>query len=207
MEVRILWFVLIATIVWALSMAIEASAFDMSHNSGLIGRFESPIAMLELAKSHQAFAAIIDQGSQDKNIRIMRINTRMDFVFIVLYCLTLILIVAVTADTPILTIATVIAVVATGMLDCWANFRLLGVLKVMDYGTAMEAPLPRLVSLAKWGLFSFDLAFAGVALQQARSHEGKLAEAADQYRSAHPVGNCQWLRNQLLKNRDYSAPG
>jgi len=175
MEVRILWFVLIATIVWALSTAIEASAFDTSHSSGLIGRFDSPIALLELAKSHQAFAVVIDQGARDKNIRIMRINTNMDFVFIVLYCFTLILIVAVTADTPILTMATVVAVVATGLLDCWENFRLLGVLKVTEYVTAMEAPLPRPVSLAKWGLFAFDLAFAGVALLQARIHEGKLA--------------------------------
>src|ERR1700751_5719749 len=115
MEVRILWFVLIATIVWALSMTVEVSFFDMPHTSGVIARFDSPIAKLELAKSRQAFSAVIDQGPRHKNIRILRINTYMDFLFIVLYCLTLILLVAVNANTAILTISATVAVIGTGM--------------------------------------------------------------------------------------------
>jgi hypothetical protein len=175
MQLQILWLVLIATIVWALSMAVEASSFRKSHNSGLIGRFDSPVVMLELAQSRQAFSAIIDQGPRDQNIRTMRINTYMDFVFIVLYCLTLILLVAVNSNTSILTTAAFIGVVATGILDCWENSRLLGLFKTLESGATIEAPLPWPVSLAKWGLFAFDLALVGVALLQARSRHGNLA--------------------------------
>jgi hypothetical protein len=149
---RILWVLVIATIVWALGMAVEAAAFNKSRSSGWIERFDSPIAMLELAKSQHCFAAILDQGQRQKNIRVMQINTYMDFVFILLYCVTLILLAAVCARQPPLKITVVVTVIATGILDYWENFRLLSLFKIMESAIAVQAPLSRPVSLAKWGL-------------------------------------------------------
>lgn len=40
---RLLWVVLIATIIWALAMAVEASAFDKSRASGVVVRLDSRI--------------------------------------------------------------------------------------------------------------------------------------------------------------------
>jgi len=156
MEVRILWLVLIATIVWALCMAVEASSFKKPLTHSVLARLDSPIARLELAKSQEAFSAVIDQGPRCKNIRIMRINTYMDFLFIVLYCLTLILLVVVNANTTFLTVAATVTVIGTGILDYWENFRLLGLLKMQQSYSASQGPLPRPVSLAQRGLFGFD---------------------------------------------------
>ena len=175
MEERILWFVLIATIVWALVMAAEASSFDKSHSSGLVGRFDSPIAMLELASSQQLVAEVLDQGPRQKNIRIMRINTYMDFIFIVLYCLTLILLAAVCSSTSTLTRVVEGLVIATGVLDYWENFRLLGLFKMMESGVATQTPLSRPLSLAKWTFFALDLAIVGYALLQAKTRIGSPA--------------------------------
>ena len=165
---RLLWVVLIAAIIWALAMAVEASAFDKSRASGVVGRLDSPIAMLELAESEQQFAAILDQGERGKNITVMQLNTYMDFVFILLYCLTFILLAAVCSGTSTLSMAVAAAILAAGVLDYWENFRLLGQFRSMRSGAAI-APLSRPVSLGKWGIFALALCLVGFALLQARS--------------------------------------
>jgi len=167
---RVLWVLLITTIVWALSMAIEASAFDKSPATGLIARFDSPIAMLELADSKQRFAAILDQGQREKNIKVMRVNTYMDFVFILLYCFTFIVLAVVCSPTSALSRAVEVTIVIAGVLDYWENFRLLGQFRFMTSGAVVDAPLPRPVSLGKWGMLSLALGLLGFALLQARNH-------------------------------------
>ena len=73
----------------------------------------------------------------------MRINTYMDFVFIVLYCLTLILLVEVNTKSSILKMTTTIAVIVTGVLDYWEDVRLLGLLKIGDFHLRINALLAR----------------------------------------------------------------
>lgn len=53
---RTLWIVVIAPIAWAVCMAIEAAGFDKPRDTGVIGRFDSPVAMLELAPSPTGLA-------------------------------------------------------------------------------------------------------------------------------------------------------
>lgn len=161
---RTLWIVVIATIVWAVSMAIEASRFDKSRDKGLIGRFDSPVAMLELARSQDDFAAVIDQGERQKNVKVMQINTYMDFIFIILYCATLILLGAVSRLESVARTILMISVLATGLCDYWENFRLLRLLRIVKRNILTQTLLPRPVSLLKWGLFAFDLIVVGVAV-------------------------------------------
>lgn len=156
---RILWIVVLATIAWALCMAIEAGGFDKSRSMGLISRFGSPVAMLELARSPQVFASVLDQGDRQKNIKVMRSNTYMDFLFIVLLGF-------VSSTRPVLRAVLAATVLATGLFDCWENVRLLVLLRIMQSITPSKAVLPRPVSLVKWALFALDLALVVLAILQ-----------------------------------------
>lgn len=161
---RTLWIVVLATIAWAVCMAIEAGGFDKSRSTGLIGRFASPVAMLELARSPHAFASILDQGDRQKNIEVMRSNTYMDFLFVILYCATLILLGVVCSAGTVLRMILATTVLATGLFDYWENVRLLGLLRVMQSLNPSEAVLPRPVSLVKWALFALDLTLVALAI-------------------------------------------
>jgi hypothetical protein len=99
----------------------------------------------------------------------------LDFVFIVLYCVTLVLLVAVNTHSAALTNTAMIAVAGTGIFDCWEDFRLLKLLKAMNYEVRANVPLARPVSLLKWALFATDLVLVSVALLQAHSRGGTLA--------------------------------
>lgn len=171
---RTLWAVVIATIVWAVGMAIEASRFDKSRGSGLIGRFNSPIAMLELTRSQADFAALIDEGDRQKNVKVVQNNTYMDFMFIILYCATLILLGAVGRLESIVRAILVSSVLATGFFDYWENFRLLNLLSIVKRNVLTTTPLSRPVSLVKWGLFAFDLTVVGFAILRATPRTGPI---------------------------------
>ena len=165
---RVFWIVLIASMVWAVAMAFEASAFDKSLASGPLSRFESPVAMLELADSQQRFSAILDQAKREKNLSTMRVNTYMDFVFIILYCLTFIFLALVCSRASGVAMAVGVTIVTAGVFDCWENLRLLGQFRLMTSTTLTKVPLPRPVSLAKWAMFALALCLVGVVLLEAR---------------------------------------
>jgi hypothetical protein len=169
---RILWIVVLATIVWAVCMAVEAAKFDKSRSTGLIGRFDSPIAMLELAGSQTAFAAVLDEGQRHRNVRIMQINTYMDFVFILFYCDALVLLGVFCSSHPTLRYAIAATVIITGGLDIWEDLRLLRLLQALKSAASTEVPLPRPVSLGKWGFFGLDLVLVAIAILQATSKSG-----------------------------------
>ncbi len=153
-------------------MGIQVSFFEKPHPRSLLARLDSPIVGLELARSREEFFGIINQGPCAKNIRIMQINTYMDFVFILLYCITLFLLVVVNTDTPVLTAAAMVAVIGTAIFDCCEDFRLLRLLRKMDSADDLKVALARPVSLVKWTFFAIDLVLVGFALLQAHNRDG-----------------------------------
>jgi hypothetical protein len=72
-------------------MSVEVSRFDRSQSKLILGKYESPVVTLELAKSHNIFAVILSEGDPTYNARILRINTYLDYCFIVLYWLVFML--------------------------------------------------------------------------------------------------------------------
>src|SRR5215469_11489958 len=84
---RALGIIVLINIAWVIAMGIEVKQFEIKN--AILGKFESPVAALELADSPQRVQDILDQGDRGKNIKVMTWNTWMDFLFIILYCLTL----------------------------------------------------------------------------------------------------------------------
>ncbi|SRR5712692_10428115 len=154
---RTLWIVVLTVIAWAIAMGIQAAGFDKSRNTGLITRFDSPVAMLELARLQEFFASVIDQGDRKNNVGVMQTNTYMDFFFIVLYCSTLILLGIVTRVQPALRNILLVTVLGAAVFDYWENLRMLRLLKILAANAMTHSPLSRPVSLVKWALFAVDL--------------------------------------------------
>jgi hypothetical protein len=65
---------------------MQVSAFDRSHApGGAWYKTTKPLVALELASSARAFQQVIDQGDESHNIKVVQLNTYLDFVFIALY--------------------------------------------------------------------------------------------------------------------------
>ena len=90
-----LWLVMLATLVWASIMLVQIQPY---HKASILKgtcatatecRYTTPILTLELASNPQTFRERIDQGNPDKyradNLRLARVNTYMDLLFILLY--------------------------------------------------------------------------------------------------------------------------
>jgi len=65
---------------------------------------------------------------------------------------------------PGVRIVLIAAVLATGVFDCWENFRMLTLLWIAGANLMSEAALSRPVSLVKWALFAFDLLLVGFGI-------------------------------------------
>jgi len=65
-------------------MGIEASRFDKTGRL-VLRRFKSPVGALELADQPARVLSILDEDARRRNLKVIRQNTYMDFVFIALY--------------------------------------------------------------------------------------------------------------------------
>jgi hypothetical protein len=88
---RRLFFLLIATLVWSSAMLLEANGIlspDFRAPSGCYFTGK-PIVDAELAQTTACFRSIVTPSAEeghDNNVSLVRANTYMDFLFIVLYC-------------------------------------------------------------------------------------------------------------------------
>jgi len=166
---RILWIILVAAVIWSSIMAWEASKYkkncSSSQNISLEQcRYTSPIAALELANNQQEFKNVIDQGDPTIelwNAEIARVNTCMDFLFIVQYWLVFFLVAKLLGKWPLIFVALFITLAA--VFDIAENVRLLQALHGVTSHT-LDFPIPRVVSEAKWIFFAVALLALGASL-------------------------------------------
>ena len=81
-----LFYLLLAVIAWGAIMQMQVSAFDRTHAPRAAWyKTTKPLVALELASSGRAFQQSLDQGDEIHNIKVIQLNTYLDFVFIALY--------------------------------------------------------------------------------------------------------------------------
>jgi len=163
---RRLFFLLILTMVWSVAMGVEANSIAAADHVPAGCYFSGkPILDVELAERPECFVAVTTEGTApDKvahNLRLVRLNTRMDFLFIVLYWLVFILFVPALGGRW--TKWTVIGLIsASAALDVGENLEIFKGLARVASSSAIDGLLPRDFSFFKWALLGATLGLLGV---------------------------------------------
>lgn len=173
---RLLWFALLATIVWGVIISVEAGQFqtaDCPTKNRLQSTaclLTSPIAELELATKAEQFKEILDQGSSDKNepwnIEIARVNTWMDFLFIALYWSVFFLFALYCGGLVSHFVTVSISVAA--ICDIVENIFIFHTLRSFSSHAMLEL-LPGIVSRVKWSTFAIALVLLAIVLAKRES--------------------------------------
>jgi hypothetical protein len=177
---RLLWFALLATIVWGIIISVEAGQFQkadcpkQTRLQCVTCNITSPIAQLELATKAEQFREILDQGSSDKNelwnIEIARVNTWMDFLFIALYWSVFFLFAL--CCSGLVSRLTILSISVAAVCDILENSFLFHALRSFSSDAGWE-PLPGMVSRVKWSTFAIALVLLAIALAKG---EGKVVK-------------------------------
>ena len=152
---RRLFFLLIATLVWSSAMLFEANGISSPDFRAPAGCYFSgkPIVDVELAHTPECFRTIVTQGADeghDHNVSLVRANTYMDFLFIVLYWTIFVTFAQIEGGWSAKLTSFLITVSA--LADVWENVRILNGLRALGSPTPIGFTLPREVSLVKWVL-------------------------------------------------------
>jgi hypothetical protein len=180
-ECRLL-LLLTATVVWSMAMSVEANGIapaqrqQVPANCYFSGK---PILDLELAATPDCFASVATQGAADKlthNIGLFRVNTYMDFVFIVLYWSVFVLFAILGESRWTKWVVGLISVSA--LFDVLENLRILKGLAALAGSAHVAGLLPRPFSLGKWALLGLALGFLGVLVWSGKGRFARLLTTA-----------------------------
>jgi hypothetical protein len=164
-SVRRFLLLLIATILWSTAMHWQAAGVARGevkppkfrcYVSGI------PVVDVELASTGDCFENAVTQGvpaNLSANGQIIRTNTRMDFLFIVLYWAVFVCFARMLNSSWSLWIIAVIS--GSALYDAFENWRILSGLNSLDATRTVEGWLPRPFSLAKWVLLALALLVLG----------------------------------------------
>src|SRR5689334_9963605 len=167
----LIWGLLVATICWLGVMSFASRQFEKSEcpAGGWIASAEcaldSPGVDLQLTTLPEGFQEILVPGSAaEKNIKIMRTNTYLDFGLIILYW-SLFFLLAGACPGRIGRFARVVISVAA-LFDIFENNRLLHAFGSLDATGIVRTPLPRPLSLTKWAAFAVALFLLGDVIRK-----------------------------------------
>lgn len=150
-----LFYLLLAVIAWGAIMQMQVSAFDRTHAPRATWyKTTKPLIALELASSGRAFQQILDQGDELHNIKVIQLNTYLDFVFIALYW-SLFLVFA-SLDKPVSRLVIFLISVAA-IADLGENQRLLACLAELVRTKSIAGLAPAPFGYTKWVLFAAAL--------------------------------------------------
>ena len=183
---RLLWFALLATLVWGLLMSVEAGQYRKVDCGGALQPASwsclanSPIANLELTQTPRLFRQYVDCDTQPGcdspepddpnagepvnrrwNTNVARVNTAMDFLFIGLYWLVIVLLAR--EQSGVLARIVYVTISAAAVFDIAENVRLLQALQAVHNNVA-EFHTPALFSGFKWSFFALSLLLLGSAV-------------------------------------------
>jgi hypothetical protein len=162
---RLLFFLLVATMVWSVAMGIEANRIVLPDEQATKNCRSSGNSILdvELAASPTCFTAVVKQVRPDRiagNIELIRTNTYMDFVLIALYWSVFVLFGRLEASQWTNWVSGFISVAA--LFDVLEDSRILRGLAVLSDSSQFEGLLPRPFSLVKWASLGIGLGLAGI---------------------------------------------
>jgi Patatin-like phospholipase len=150
-----LFYLLLVVVAWAATIQMQVSAFDRSHApGGAWYKTTKPLVALELASSARAFQQVIDQGDESHNIKVVQLNTYLDFVFIALYW-SLFLVFA-SLEKPISKLV-IVLISAAAIADLGENQRLLACLGELSRTKSISGLSPAAFGYTKWLLFAAAL--------------------------------------------------
>jgi hypothetical protein len=178
-----LFFALLVTLAWSAAMGVEANGIapaeseQMPANCYFSGK---PILDVELAPTPECLAAVATRGAAaakvPHNIKLLRVNTWMDFLFIVLYWSSFVLYARV--EDGRLTKWLIACISLSALFDVLENTRILKGLRAVGGSQPLEGLLPQPFSMAKWGLLGVTLALAGVLVWARKGRLHRLLAAA-----------------------------
>jgi hypothetical protein len=173
---RLLFFFLIATMVWSVAMGVEANGIGAAERNKVPEECYfsgKPILDAELSPSPECFVAVTTKAvtgdEVEHNLKLFRLNTDMDFLFIALYALVFILFALVDDGKLRKWVIALISVAAA--CDVGENLEIFKGLARVASSTPIEGLLPRQFSLVKWVLLGVVLALTGVLVW---SRKGRL---------------------------------
>lgn len=134
---------------------MQVCAFDRTH-APRETRYKttSPVIALELASSGRAFQQVLDQGDESHNVKVMRLNTYLDFVFIASYW-SLFLVFA-SLEKP-LSKPVLVLISAAAIADLGENQRILACLAELSRTRSISGLAPGPFGYTKWILFAAAL--------------------------------------------------
>ena len=177
---RRLFFLLIATLVWPSAMLFEANGISSPDFRAPSGCYFTgkPIVDAELAQTPACFRSIVTQGADeghDHNVSLVRANTYMDFLFIVLYWAIFVTFAQIENGWSAKLASVLITLSA--LADVWENVRILSGLRALSSATAVDFTVPRGVSVIKWALLGLVFLLLALAVW-ARKGRGYIWVAA-----------------------------
>jgi hypothetical protein len=171
-----LFYLLLAVAAWGAIMQMQVSAFDRTHAPKAAWyKTTKPLIALELASTGRAFQQVLDQGDEPHNIKLIRVNTYLDFVFISLYW-SLFLMFA-SLEKPVSKLV-IFLISAAAIADLGENQRLLACLAELVRTKSIAGLAPAPFGYAKWVLFAAALvALASYIRKVEGQHSQSLAVA------------------------------
>lgn len=172
---RIIWGLVIAAIGWFGVMGYASRQFEKSEcpESGVKCALETPGVELQLAKSPEKFKlALSGNNAEPTNIRAMRTNTHLDFVFIALYWTVFFLFGGEYRSAICSYLRSAISLAAA--FDVLENVKLLRAFTELERTGAVTV-LPRAFSITKWIAFALAVSLLGATiLKYSRSRAAKI---------------------------------
>jgi hypothetical protein len=171
---RLLWLILLATIIWSTIMAWEVGGYRpqgcpcLPTERGILSRLASPIGALSMTRSADEFRLLIDQCDPNNNrlwnVHVAQTNTCMDFLFIALYGGAFLLFASVLGGRLAKWVR--VAIVLTMLMDVGENVCLLVSMHALVYPPGSLHP-SGVFSMLKWILFALSLALLAGSFAQA----------------------------------------
>ncbi|HEY6770454.1 MAG TPA: hypothetical protein VI386_37400 [Candidatus Sulfotelmatobacter sp.] len=147
-----LFYLLFVVVVWGAIMQMQMSGFDRMHAPKAAWYSTTkPLVGLELASSGRAFQQVVDWGDESHNIKVIRLNTYLDFVFIVLYW-SLFLIFA--SLEKFVSKPAIFLISVAAIADLGENQRLLACLTELGRTRSIAGLAPAPFGYTKWLLFA-----------------------------------------------------
>jgi hypothetical protein len=173
---RRLFFLLILTLFWGVAIGVEANGITPAEPEEVpAGCYFSgkPILDVELAPTTQCFTFVATQGPTDKlvhNLGLFRLNTYMDFLFILLYWSVFVLFALVEQGRGTKWLIGLIS--GAAVFDVLENQRILNGVALLARSEQLNGLLPQHFSQVKWTLLGLALGLAGVLVW---SRKGRFA--------------------------------
>jgi hypothetical protein len=156
----LIFYELLSTSIWALAMTIQSKRVRprQSFKRQCLQLTGDAVLDVQFAFNTECFREAVERGMPEsllENIRVLRLNTYMDFFFIPLYTATFALLAWL--DPNFLTKWALLLILITALFDVLENYQILKSLAALLNNADQLSALPRRFSRPKWAAFACAL--------------------------------------------------